>query len=441
MATPRGRERYDVARMRPDESSTIILNSRLRSPGPMPSRRERLVFALAVGIIALHVFIDAFVAMEPGVARSDHIITSALPIAVCAFAIWLYPRLRAGARATMAIVLGILALFGAEVSVGHALAAGPTGDDWTGLLLSPAGLVLGGLGVLLLWRSRKSNGRRLRRRVFIAVLSVVVAFELVLPVGVAIIATHRARVPVDVVDFDRPSEEITLTDKDGLKLAATYVPSANGAVVVTFPREWTARQAQMLARRGFGVLMLDPRGYGASEGDPNAFGWGSTQDLDAAVAYLQTRADVKDGRIGGLGLSVGGEQMIEAAATNDGLRAVVSEGAGERSVRETLLYGWRGLPSLPNAAVQTAAVAALSGHAPPPSLPALVSEIAPRPILLIYAGRGGGGEELQPEFFAAAAQPKTLWSIPEASHTAGIAVRPEEYEQRVIGFFEDALLR
>ena len=259
--------------MCPDESRTTILNRELRSPGPIPGRREHLVFALAVGVIVLHVLTDAFVAVEPGAARSDHIVTSALPIAVSIFAIWLYPRLRAGARATVAIVLGILALFGAGIPVSHLIASGPTGDDWTGMLLLPAGLVLGGLGVLLLWRSRKSGGRRLLRRALIAVLTIVVAFELVLPVGVAIIATHRARVPVDSVDFGRATEEVTLTNQDGLKLAATYVPSANGAAVITFPREWTALQSQMLSRRGFGVLMLDPRGYGASEGDPNAFGW------------------------------------------------------------------------------------------------------------------------------------------------------------------------
>jgi hypothetical protein len=41
---------------------------------------------------------------------------------------------------------------------------------------------------------------------------------------------------------------------------------------------------------------------------------------------------------------------------------------------------------------------------------------------------------------AAAGRPKAIWRIPEVSHTGGITTRPEEYEQRVVGFFDRALL-
>ena len=70
----------------------------------------------------------------------------------------------------------------------------------------------------------------------------------------------------------------------------------------------------MLARHGYGVLLFDRRGEGESEGDPNAFGWQGERDIHAAVAFLQRRSDVDPARIGGIGLSVGGEMMIEAAA-------------------------------------------------------------------------------------------------------------------------------
>ena len=125
----------------------------------------------------------------------------------------------------------------------------------------------------------------------------------------------------------------------------------------------------MLAKNGYGVLLVDPRGYGDSQGDPNAYGWGSTKDIDAAVAWLRRRPDVQRRRIGGLGLSVGGEQMLEAAARNRGLKAVVSEGAGIRSVREALL---RAGPSplelalqYPQDLVQTVSVWLLGGEPSP----------------------------------------------------------------------------
>jgi fermentation-respiration switch protein FrsA (DUF1100 family) len=149
---------------------------------------------------------------------------------------------------------------------------------------------------------------------------------------------------------------------------------------------------------------------------------------------------VHRGRIGGIGFSVGGEQLLEAAAENTGLRAVVSEGAGVRSVHEALMRGPRGWFSLPTAAVQTAALTVLSDTLPPPSLEDVAGRIAPRPIFLIYAGRGAGGEDLNPAFYRAARQPKTIWKIPEAHHVGGLSARRVEYERRVIDFLDDALL-
>ena len=92
------------------------------------------------------------------------------------------------------------------------------------------------------------------------------------------------------------------------------------------------------------------------------------------------------------------------------------------------------------AVVQTAAAAALSGDAPPPSLEELVPRISPRAVFLIYAGKGAGGEELQPQYYAAAGPPKTLWKITGARHTGGLAAVPQEYERRLIAFFDAVLL-
>ena len=174
---------------------------------------------------------------------------------------------------------------------------------------------------------------------------------------------------------------------DGLDLNARYVASRNGAAVIVYPGSaGRSPQARMLVRHGYGVLMLDMRGYAASDGDPNAFGWGAARDIDAGVAFLRGRADVRDGRIGGLGFSVGGELMLEAAAGNTGLRAVIADGAGERSVRESALRGPAGWFSLPAYAVQTLAVTILSGDPPPPSLVDLTPQIAPRPAVTDRSG-------------------------------------------------------
>ncbi len=82
----------------------------------------------------------------------------------------------------------------------------------------------------------------------------------------------------------------------------------------------------------------------------------------------------------------------------------------------------------------------MSGSAPPAALDELVGRIAPRPTSLIYAGHGGGGEELNVEYFRAASAPKALWKIAEAGHVGGLDAGPDEYERRVTGFFDRTLL-
>jgi len=189
------------------------------------------------------------------------------------------------------------------------------------------------------------------------------------------------------------------------------------------------------------AFVFDRRGEGESEGDPNLYGWSGTADLEAAVRYLATRPDVDPRRIGGLGLSVGGEMLLQAAAESQALRAVVSEGAGIRSVREAAQLPWtHAWLQLPFSAVATTATALFADEAPPPGLTQLVPRIAPRPVFFIHAGRGGGGEELNPTFYAAAGTPKLLWKVQEAGHTGGLSARPKMYERRVVGFFDRSLL-
>jgi fermentation-respiration switch protein FrsA (DUF1100 family) len=267
----------------------------------------------------------------------------------------------------------------------------------------------------------------------------------VVPFSFAVVATERPRDPVGTADLGAAHEDVTLQTVDGLALSAWYVPSRNGAVVVLFPRDWTHEHARMLVRNGYGVLLVDPRGYGDSEGDVNAYGWGSSRDVDAAVAYLRGRPDVEDGRVGGLGLSVGGEQMIDAAAGNAALGAVVSEGAGLRSVRESFDREgpalWQKVLQYPQDLMQTVSVWVLSGQKVPMSLKTASLLISPRAVLFIYGEDGQKVEKaVNPVYFDAAFPPKAIWEVPGSGHTRGIQTQPEEYERLVTGFFDRTLL-
>lgn len=194
----------------------------------------------------------------------------------------------------------------------------------------------------------------------------------------------------------------------------------------------------MLLRHGYGVLLLEPRGQGGSEGD--VVRWAGDRDLLAGAAYLAGRPDVHAGRIGAIGFSIGGENLLEAAARSDAFAAVVSEGAGSR-VGDADATGADRILAAPMLAVMTAATAVFSNQGPPPPIVERIGSIAPRPVLLVYAEPGVGDESTrQPEYFAAAGEPKELWKVPGSAHTGGIEAQPEEYERRVVGFLDRALL-
>jgi hypothetical protein len=92
-------------------------------------------------------------------------------------------------------------------------------------------------------------------------------------------------------------------------------------------------------------------------------------------------------------------------------------------------------------AAESAALTVLSQTLPPRSLEDAAARISPRAVFFVYAGHGAGGEELNRDFFRAAAQPKAIWRIPQAHHTGGLTARPAEYERRVVGFLDHALLK
>ena len=399
---------------------------------------------LAIGAVALHVVDDNFLQPNPGTSAADHLLSGLVPLGLLVAAGVFYERLRAGARAIIAFLAGISGVIGGIEAVHYTRAVGPSGDDYTGLVSLAAGLVLIGLGGVMLWRSRRRDDRltwRYGRRTLLAFGAAAFAWVIVFPLAISYVVTHAARATVPAADLGAPYQDVEFTTDDGLRLRGWYIRSRNGAAVISFPgRASSQKRAKLLARHGYGVLLFDRRGEGESDGDPNLFGWEGEQDVHAAVRFLQGRPDVDPDRIGGIGLSVGGEMMLAAAAESTALKAIVSEGASGRSVRDIVANAGTTWQEVIGNGVATAGTAVFSNNRPPVDLKSIVPRISGA-VFFVYGERGQPVEEpANKGFYAVAHAPRQIWEVPGSGHIGGTEARPVEYERRIVGFFDRTLL-
>jgi len=265
----------------------------------------------------------------------------------------------------------------------------------------------------------------------------------------AVRGTNPGRFPVfedDPEQLGFTYEEATFQSQDGLELSGWFVLPKNGATIVICHgyggnRLMVGPIAKLFLRNGFGVLMFDFRAHGRSQGDLSTWGWLETYDLLGAIDYLQRHPEVDSTRIGVLGYSLGGQVALRTTPSSLFIRAVAAEGPSPAVLADHILKDRVTLKKilfLPYFWLLYGYHRLLVGIKTPEGVAAAMPKIAPRPLLLITSGEPGEGMFVQ-HLFEQANEPKILYEIPEARHTEGVLARPEEYEQKLVEFFTQAL--
>ena len=259
---------------------------------------------------------------------------------------WSEPR-----RAGVTFAYGLLAVaIGVGVGLPHTLKVGVAPNAIAGLLCLTSGLGLFVAGAFELVR----NAPRWHR-LFIVPALLFATYATVWSLGQAIAATNVPRTSVastTPADLNLDYRDVEFRTNDGVRISGWYIPSSNRAAVVMMHGAGSTRSsvldhAVVLARHGYGVLLFDARGHGRSDGRAMDFGWFGDSDVAAAVSFLERQPDVDATRIAAVGMSMGGEEAIGAAAGDGRLRAVVAEGATNRTSADRAWlsdeYGWRGV--------------------------------------------------------------------------------------------------
>lgn len=243
-------------------------------------------------------------------------------------------------------------------------------------------------------------------------------------------------------------QDVDVTTADGLTLVGWLIPGTNGSLVLAqhgykAHRGLLLEEAEMLRRHGYGVLVTSVRGHDRSDGDRITFGVAEMQDLDAWFRLALELPGVESGRIGMLGNSMGGSLVIQYAASQPLVRAVVAHSAFSSldDTIDTSIEFLTGLPAFPFAPLITFWAEREAGFdASAIDATRWIGQLSPRPILLL---QGGADRVISIEsgqrLYDAAGEPKDLWFEPDIGHTAFDRSRPAEFERRVVTFFDQYL--
>jgi uncharacterized protein len=267
----------------------------------------------------------------------------------------------------------------------------------------------------------------------------------------------QERLPIQAIpaSFGLRAEDVSFSASDGVSLAGWFVPAqpssgaARADTTIVVCHGWGANRSDVLSstvflnlRGGYNLLYFDFRNHGESDGKRSSLGAFESWDLEGAIDFLRKQKPDKARRLGVFGLSMGGAVSLTVAAQRPEVEAVVADSAFSsfndvvaRFAR--LFYHVPRYPLIPVTLLFTKLRLGVNPEAYSPIHH--MHKISPRPVFLIQGDRDvrmppSEGARL----FAAAKEPKLLWTVSGADHGETAALGGREYEDKILDFFQRA---
>jgi pimeloyl-ACP methyl ester carboxylesterase len=265
---------------------------------------------------------------------------------------------------------------------------------------------------------------------------------------------HGSREPLTTTPrtYGLTHQDERFESSGGLFLRAWFVPSSKPSdTTLVVCHGWGANRSNILERTHFlrtrgdyNLFYFDFRNHGESDRGQGSLSREEIGDVQAALRHLRSVHPVESVRVGLYGMSMGASIGLWVAAQDEGILAVAAEspfsefggaltrhgrlfyGAPQLLSRLTLWFVRRRLGFDPNdyAPIRT------------------VGKISPRPLFILQGDRDRRTPtEEGRRLFAAAGEPKTLWTVPGADHGELAEVGGREYQDRILAFFDKAFQR
>ena len=199
-----------------------------------------------------------------------------------------------------------------------------------------------------------------------------------------------------------------------------------------------------LHKAGYNVLMFDFRAHGRSAGNTVTFGMYEKEDLLGALDYLVDVCGIQ--KVGLYGFSMGAATALITAALSDRVVCLVVDSPFGRLTRS--IAGWwrrRGVP-IPLAReiarwILMMATIRTAGRIDQTDPVRWTVHIGPRPVLYIFGSRDPyvSKREIR-RMVSLTAGPTSVWIAERAGHRGAYAQNPDEYNRRVLEWFDRFLV-
>jgi uncharacterized protein len=244
-------------------------------------------------------------------------------------------------------------------------------------------------------------------------------------------------------------EDVSITTPDGAVLRGWMLrpARANGEAALLLHglgdnRLGMTGYAQLLLAHGFIVLLPDARAHGLSGGSLATFGLLERNDIHQWADFLSAKTGAQC--VYGMGESMGAAQLLQSLATAPGFCAVVAESAFsnfreiayDRMGQPFHLGPWVGRTVLrPLVEIAFLRARLKYGLRMEQASPEEVVAATHIPVLLIHGEIDSNIPVRHSRRIHARNLKTVLWEVPDADHCGAITVAPQEFEQRLLGWF------
>lgn len=267
--------------------------------------------------------------------------------------------------------------------------------------------------------------------------------------GAIVFTRIRNRLPeaITPAHFGLQFEDINFpAAKDKLTIRGWFVPARSERVVLVVHglganRADVLEPAVALAKSGFNLLLIDLRGHGSSDGKVCSYGYFEQRDVLGALAYLKKRGFQQ---VGVLSYSMGASTSLMVMSYTPEIKALVADSAFAhlgRELRHAFTYATGGrIPKicLPGMLLMARLLRGIKiGEVRPEEA---VRKLNGRRLLLIH----GDSDLLVPpeniqKLKEAAGDTAQTWIIKGAGHVGSYYIKPQQYVNRLLTFFQTEL--